>query len=198
MNRHLFLEGPVGEGKSTLIRMLIKDHLPFIGGFSSQRLLNESGVTAGFRLVPAAEAMSLTAEYSSGLSDTFLSFDGEKTAFKPEVFSDTAIEYLRAREGKKLILMDETGGIELSVPDFRQALYEVLSCGIPCLGVLKPESGIRTICSQITVNHDCINHHLKLRADLIDRMEATIIEFERSHSEEAEKAIKVFLAPVFG
>lgn len=54
MNRILFLEGPIQTGKSTLIREVLGDHLRECGGFTSQRLIDESGQTRGFRIGPAA------------------------------------------------------------------------------------------------------------------------------------------------
>ena len=50
----LMLEGPIQTGKSTLIRTMLGDHLPKCGGFTSQRLIDASGRTKGFRLCPAA------------------------------------------------------------------------------------------------------------------------------------------------
>jgi len=197
MKKHFFLEGPIQEGKSTLIRKIIKDHLHRVGGFSSQRLLNDCGETVGFRLAPAAEAMALTAKYSPGLSDVFLYFDGEKTKMEPEIFTEIAINYLRESEGKELILLDEIGGIELLAPNFRLELYEILKRDIPCLGVLKLEISMRHMCDNAAVDRDCIDYHLKLRADLINRFGADIIRFERSYSEEAENAMKLFLESVF-
>jgi len=197
MKKHLFLEGPIQDGKSTLIRKIIKDYLPQVGGFSSQRLLNDSGETVGFRLAPAAEAMALTAKYTPSLSNVFLYFDGEKTKMAPEVFTDTAIRYLRESEGKELILLDEIGGLELLAPDFRQVLYEILKRDTPCLGVLKLEISMRHMCDNAAVDRDCIDYHLKLRTDLINRFDADIIGFERKRAEESEKAMKAFLNPIF-
>lgn len=197
MRKHFFLEGPIQEGKSTLIRKIIKDYLPRVGGFSSQRILNDSGETVGFRLATAAEAMALTEKYSPGLSNVFLYFGGEKIKMAPEIFTDIAIKYLRESEGKELILLDEIGGIELLAPDFRQALYETLKSDIPCLGVFKLETSIRHMCDNAVVDRDCINYHLKLRADLTNRFSADIMRFERNYSEAAEKAMKLFLGSIF-
>ncbi len=85
-----------------MIRKLIGDHLIDVGGFSSQRLVNDSGKTVGFRIVPASEAMELTKKYSPHLSDVFLYFDGNKTKMTSEIFVDTAIKYLRKKPRKKI------------------------------------------------------------------------------------------------
>lgn len=197
MKKHFFLEGPIQEGKSTLIRALIRDHLPQTGGFCSQRLLNESGKTVGFRIVPAAEAMSLTAQYSSKLSDIFLYFDGEKTEVRPDVFSGSAVKYLRESKGKKLVLLDEIGGIELLEPHFRKEVYEILRGAIPCLGVLKLEKSNRNMCENAKVDHDCTDRLLRLKEDLISSFHADIVPFQRKSAEKAEAAAKAFVDAVF-
>ena len=65
-------------------------------------LLNDSRETVGFRIVPAEEAMELTKKYSPELPNVFLYFDGNETKKTPEIFTDTATEYLRASCGRKV------------------------------------------------------------------------------------------------
>ena len=197
MKKHFFLEGPIQEGKSTLIRKLIGDHLIDVGGFSSQRLVNDSGKTVGFRIVPASEAMELTKKYSPHLSDVFLYFDGNKTKMTSEIFVDTAIKYLRKSQGKKLILLDEIGGVEMLMPEFRAQLYEVLEGEIPCLGVLKLETSNRNMCSNANINHECVDYHLQLREFLVNQYEADLVRFERKYAADTEKTIGDFLERIF-
>lgn len=197
MKKHFFLEGPIQEGKSTLIRKLIGSHVTEVGGFSSQRILNDSGETVGFRIVPASEAMELTIKYSPQLSDVFLYFDGRKTKMTSEIFVNTAIRYLRTCKGKKLILLDEIGGVELLMPEFREELYEVLKGEIPCLGVLKLEVSNRNMCSNANINHECVDYHLQLRDSLVDQYQAELVRFERKHASNTEKALQEFLETIF-
>jgi nucleoside-triphosphatase len=193
MKKHLFLEGPIQEGKSTLIRKLIRDNLPWVGGFSSQRLLGDSGETVGFRITPAGEAMELTRKHSPELPDIFLHFDGSRTENRPEIFADTAVRYLRQNGGKKLILLDEIGGVELLSPDFRRELYRVLTGDVPCLGVLKLESSVRSMCGNAAIGGECVERHLRLRGDLASRYNAEIIYFERTNAEKTEALLRDFL-----
>jgi nucleoside-triphosphatase THEP1 len=193
MKKHLFLEGPIQEGKSTLIRKLIKANLTQIGGFSSQRLLDDSGKTVGFRITPAGEAIALTKKYSPELPDVFLFFDGSRTENMPGIFADTAVRYLRENEGKKLILLDEIGGVELLSPEFRRELYRILAGDIPCLGVLKLESSVRGMCGNTAIDSDCIAWHLQLRDDLVNRYGAEIIYFERTNAEQTEELLRDFV-----
>lgn len=196
MKKNLFLEGPIQEGKSTLIRALIRDYLSQTGGFCSQRLLNESGETVGFRVVTTAEAMALTARYTPELSDVFLYFGGEKAEVRPEVFSDSALKYLRESKGKKLILLDEIGGIELLEPHFRKKVYEILGGSTPCLGVLKLEKSNRNMCKNAKIDKECTERLIRLKEDLISRFDTDIVPFQRESAEKAEDAIEAFLDAV--
>lgn len=142
--------------------------------------------------------MALTAKYSPALSDVFLYFGGEKTEAKPDIFAGSALKYLRQREGKKLILLDEIGGVELMNSEFRRELYNVLEGDIPCIGVLKLEAGNRRMCENSSVGCSCINYYLKLRSDLLNRFGAEIVQFDRKSPEEPEKAVNEFIQAVFG
>ena len=194
--KHIFLEGPIQEGKSTLIRKLLKADLSQIGGFSSQRLLNESGETVGFRIAAAGEAMDLTRKYSPELPDVFLHFNGSRTEKRSDVFADTAVKYLRESRGKQLILLDEIGGVELLSPEFRKEMYRVLEGDIPCLGVLKLESSSRRMCGNADIGSDFLPYHLQLRDDLVSRFGAEIVPFERKNAEKTEKILADFMARV--
>jgi len=197
MKKHLFLEGPIQEGKSTLIRSLIRGRIPQIGGFSSQRLLDDKGKTVGFRIAPPEEALALTARYSPELTDVFLYFGGEKTVVKPEIFADTAVKYLRQRKGKKLILLDEIGGVELLDPNFRRELYDTLKSDIPCLGVLKLEASNRNMCEGAKLSSSCTSFQIQLRSDLTNNLDADIIPFERKSTDLAANKVKRFVDAVF-
>ena len=197
MKKHFFLEGPIQEGKSTLLRLLIRPHLHEIGGFSSQRLLNSLGETVGFRIVSAAESMELTKEYSTDLSDIFLNFGEKEKEFKPEVFADTAIRFLKESDGKKLILLDEIGGVELMDLNFKEELYRILSGETPCVGVIKLEASNRNMCRGSNIGGDCTDSMLRLRKDLMDRFDAEILSFSRDNSADAENSAKAFFEVVF-
>lgn len=191
--RHLFLEGPVQEGKSTLIRRLIEPYLEQTGGFSSQRLLDGTGATVGFRIASAAEALILTREYDRELNDIFLYFDGSRAVKTPEVFTEAALNYLTNFDGKKLILLDEIGGMELGVSAFRETLYQVLGGSIPCIGVLKLEEKNRHMCEQAVIDKSCLTWHQKLKRDMTERFDTELVPFSRRIEAEAERSVRMFL-----
>lgn len=197
MRKHIFFEGAIQEGKSTLIRKLIGRHLKDVGGFSSQRLLNDLGETMGFRIVPASDAMFLTRKYSPDLTDVFLLFNDGEIKMTPEIFADTAIKYMRKGQEKKLILLDEIGGVEMLMPEFREELYEVLKGEVPCLGVLKLEVNNRHMCRNANINHACIDYHLQLRDSLVNGHEADLLRFERKYAANTENVLQDFLKQIF-
>ena len=69
--KHLFLEGPVRTGKSTLLLECISDIREYAGGFCCIRLTDSSGNVRGFRLAPP-DADYREQPYDSSLPDIFL------------------------------------------------------------------------------------------------------------------------------
>lgn len=198
MKKHLFLEGPIQEGKSTLIRKLLREYMPQLGGFSSQRLLDDAGETVGFRITGPEEAQELTRKYSPELPDIFLWFQGRSAEKSPEVFTNSAVRYLRESKEKKLILLDEIGGVELQSPEFRQELYGILAGDIPCLGVLKLESSNRNMYDNAVIDGECVDYHLQLRDYLEGRFDAEILYFERKLSVQTENVLREFVSRILG
>lgn len=151
MAKNLFLLGKIGTGKSTLIRNTL---LPFIdraGGFFVQRVLI-SGTCAAFRLLPVtgAEDYLLEKEELSleRLSGIFLRSDGRGNwSSNMAVFRTTGVRCLQesASSGKKLILLDEIGGVELHCASFMRALKKIISGPLPVLGVLKAPANAGTL-----------------------------------------------------
>lgn len=179
--KHLFLEGPVRTGKSTLIRECIASYRDEIGGFCCVRLLDDAGDIVGYRLAPA-DHVPVDEKYSAGAENVFIEFgddahcpedaegrcgSGTHMVTKHlEVFDDAGASYLADTEGKRLMLLDEIGGFELKSASFRDALYDLLGSGIPCIGVLK---GARTPSAP--------EENAKLKTDLKTRFDAEILQY---------------------
>lgn len=181
MTRILFLEGPIQTGKSTLIRQALGNHIEDCGGFASQRLVDVSGETVGFRIGPAASTaltapvsgfrpgpapvMSfadrpvlpeylLTGPEGNVYTGVFKYFDRSGHLHTDqEIFEVLGVHYLLSSRNKPLILLDEIGGSELLSDTFRNALYDILASGIPCLGVLKQSEHARRL-QRTYASHD--------------------------------------------
>ena len=133
MERHLFLTGPTGAGKSTVLKTALGARLCEAGGFVMRPERGTYGELTGFTLAPAAAAGGV-----AGFSEErFL----DCTRFPPrtdnEVFRTTGVRLLEESVWYPFVLLDEIGGFELLIPQFRTALETLLRSDWPILGALK-------------------------------------------------------------
>lgn len=132
MKRHLFLSGPAFCGKSGLIRRQLGTRLQWAGGFCTELSTSEDGVL-GCRMMPAAMAGGVEG-YEKEL---FLDLRSDPPAHDSEVFRQTGVRLLEEAVWYPYAVLDEIGGIDLIIPQFRIALDSLLASGLPVLGVLK-------------------------------------------------------------
>ena len=52
MKKHLFLTGPSGVGKTTIIKETLGAQIAYAGGFLTERVTDDSGKLLGFDLLP--------------------------------------------------------------------------------------------------------------------------------------------------
>ena len=137
MKKRLFLTGPSGAGKTTIIRQALGGSLAYAGGFVTERVLDEQDKLLGFDLLPAAAALS-----DQGFQRwRFLDYSGPQPAKDNEVFRSQGVRLLQEAEYYPFVLLDEIGGFEMLIPQFRNALAELLNSELPIIGVLKgPEN----------------------------------------------------------
>ncbi|NLW07984.1 MAG: hypothetical protein GX039_08455 [Clostridia bacterium] len=143
MPGHLFLQGEIGCGKSSLIREALLPYLDKVGGFFVQRVF-VAGRYAAFKLTPLTTAkeynVDLHVDNIQGLDNLFLYCDNNnKWQIDLQVFAKSGVACLQQSKiaSKKLVLMDELGGVEFACLPFLKAVWEVLNGPIPALGVLK-------------------------------------------------------------
>jgi len=132
MKRHLFLSGPAFCGKSRLIRGLLGTRLQAAGGFCTELSASEDG-SFGCRLMPAAMAGGAEG-YEK---EMFLDLRFSPPAHDSEVFRQTGVRLLEEAVWYPFAVLDEIGGIDLIIPQFRLALDSLLASELPILGVLK-------------------------------------------------------------
>lgn len=133
MKKHLFLCGPSGCGKTRLIREELGAAIAMAGGFVTERVTDKSGKLLGFDLLPAAAAAGV--EGFEALR--FLDYRTDPPKRDNEVFRGPAVQLLRETEYYPFSVIDEFGGFEIVIPQFRDALAAFLSSVQPCIGVLK-------------------------------------------------------------
>ena len=122
MARHLFLTGPQGVGKSTLIRGLLAEESGPLGGFFTVK--HEGGVY----LLPAAQERAFT-------SENFLFRCGH--GGDPARFDDLGCAALADTAGCRLLVMDELGPHEAEARRFQAAVFRALEGDTPIIGVLQ-------------------------------------------------------------
>ena len=133
MQRHLFLTGPSGIGKTTLIREVLGDRLASAGGFVTGRTMDENDSFVGWSLFPAAAAGGVEGFEPSLYLDCRV-FPPEK---HHEIFRQTGVRLLEEALWYPFALLDELGGYELVIPEFAEALERFLRSGHPCVGALR-------------------------------------------------------------
>lgn len=134
MSRHFFLTGPTGCGKTSLLRLALGPMLSQAGGFVTEAAYGSYGELTGFTLAPAAAAGGV----AGFTPETFL----DCTHFPPytdnEVFRRSGVRLLQEAVWYPYAMLDEFGGFELLIPQFRTALYELLRSDLPLIGAVKP------------------------------------------------------------
>ena len=137
MQKHLFLTGPSGVGKTTLIRSVLGPVLGYAGGLVTECVLDEDGTLLGYDLYPAAAA----ADHSLYESCRFLVYSGGQCYRNNDAFRELGVKLLQEAEYYPFAMLDEFCGFELVIPQFRVALDSFLKLDLPIIGVLKgPES----------------------------------------------------------
>ena len=104
MKPRLFLTGPSGIGKSTMISRELGECIRRAGGFLTVRDRNEEGRVTGFDIYSAD---------GYGPRDRFLDMTGERPRMDLEVFSGVGLDYLRRAGERPFAVLDEIGGVEL-------------------------------------------------------------------------------------
>ena len=141
MQKRLFLCGPSGCGKTSMIRAALGEKMAEAGGFVTERIRAAGGELLGYDLLPAAAAAGV-----EGFSPLrFLDYTAEPPTRDNEIFRVEAVRLLQEAEYYPFAVLDEIGGFELVIPQFRAQLSAFLSSPVPCIGVLKASSGVEEL-----------------------------------------------------
>lgn len=208
MAKHLFLEGPIQIGKSTLLRQLLAPYASQIAGFSSQRLTDFSGDTIAFRIV-SAQDFRLTMPYEEAVkSDEFMPDvlqnygvfrvipKGGKSENFYDVFENIGLKFLGDASNKRLILLDEIGGVELKNEPFRNALYDILNGDIPCIGVIKSHKKATHLADDTPKTNIVGDLNLQLRDHVLNSCNGEILTFDRDDSS-IKSAVEKLISDAF-
>lgn len=194
MSQILFLEGKSKIGKSTIILNNIRQYMPMenVGGFLCQRLIHK-GIIKAYRLVPFNKVITPSAEYNTTMEDIFLENIDDKWIIKECVFCSKGIEMLSDINNKKLVLLDEIGGLELLNDKFREKLFEVLRNDIPVIGVLKSYSNAVIMKNTVGISDNYWLHYKKLRED-IEILGGRILDVKTTNLLRVDKEVRRFFS----
>ena len=142
MEKHLFLTGPAGCGKSAAIRGALGPALLGAGGFVTETERSPEGALLRCSLLPAAAAGG--AEGFEALP--YLDLRGASPFHDNEVFRTEGVRLLQEASYYPFAVLDAVGGFELLIPQFRAALTELLNAEQPLLGVLMPRKEAEALC----------------------------------------------------
>ena len=186
MQKRLFLVGPSGCGKTTLIRNALGDTLAEAGGFVTERVRGEDGRVLGFELLPAAAAAGV-----EGFSPLrFLDYTATPPTRDNEVFRVEAVRLLEEAAYYPFAVLDEIGGFELVIPQFRAALSAFLSSPVPCLGVLKSFENAEGLRNRLGLGEKYTALVLRLRAALVADRDTLVLELSGRGDEKAEALVR--------
>lgn len=141
MEKHLFFTGVSGSGKSTVIAEALGGHICSAGGFVTRRAEDERGVLLGFDIMPASAAGGVQGFEPQRILDYTVT---PPKAFT-EVFRSYGVQLLDEAQYYPFSVIDEFGGFELIVPQFRAKLAEFLSYDQPIIGALKGPENARQL-----------------------------------------------------
>ena len=141
MKRHLFLTGPAGFGKSAMIRGALGPALAYAGGFVTEYAVDAQGRFLGCDLYPAAAAANL----SLYAPQRFLDFSGPVPRKDNEVFRTLGVRLLQETEYYPYAMLDCFGGFELVIPQFWDALTELLKTEKPIIGVIRDRESVHAL-----------------------------------------------------
>ncbi len=179
MRRRLFLTGPIGCGKSTLIANALGSSVRLAGGFLTLRVV-EGGRLAGFDLAaPCGQPR-----------ERFLSFGAGGVVRDERPFTRTAPALLRQAAERRFAVLDEIGGFELLYPDFYEALTRFFFSGTPCVGVLKALPGAEELRRRVQLPEEYLEAARELRELLAGDPDTTLLETTGRYDLNAEGALR--------
>ena len=194
MQKRLFLCGPTGCGKTTMIRSVPGLKLSEAGGFVTERRVGGDGRLLGYELLPAAAAGGI-----EGFAPLrFLDYTTEPPTRDNEVFRVEAVRLLQEAVYYPFALLDEIGGFELVIPQFRAQLGEFLSSPVPCVGVLKASESVEELRRRFGLGEKYSALALRLREALEHDRDTLVLDTCGRGDERAERALREWAAEYGG
>ncbi len=188
IKKHLFLTGPSGCGKTTMIKNALGDSLTFAGGFITQRMTDENGKLTGFEILPAAAAGGV----QGFEGQRFLDYTVEPPKTDNEVFRNEGKRLLEEAQYYPFSLIDEFGGFEMVIPQFRNALQDFLNYDQPIIGVLKGFENAEELRNHLGLGEKYSMYVMALREALLADPDTIVLEVEGPDDMKAKRIVEAW------
>lgn len=189
MKKHLFLTGVSGIGKTTIIRQALGKAAGYAGGFITERVADGDGSVEGFDLYPAAAAMG----HDGFDGQRFLDLSTTPPRKDNEVFRESAAQMLREAELYPFVMLDEIGGFEMLIPQFRNELAELLNSDAPIIGVIKGAENAEELRASFALGEKFTMLTDNLRAVLANDGDTVVIEVKQRGDETAKRIVEAWV-----
>ena len=186
MQKHLFLTGPAGCGKSEAIRRTLGPALLSAGGFVTEHERGKDGKLQRSLLLPAAAAGGV--EGFEALA--YLDLRGSTPLHDNEVFRSEGVRLLQEAAWYPFSVLDAIGGFELLIPQFRAALSELLNSGQPLVGVLLAKKDSLALCHRLGLGERVEMNIAQLWKALQADPDTQIVELTGLHRRRALRSLE--------
>lgn len=194
MKKHLFLTGVSGIGKTTIIRQALGSAAGYAGGFITERVADGDGSVEGFDLYPAAAAIGH--DGFDGLR--FLDLGTTPPRKDNEVFRESAAQMLREAGFYPFVMLDEIGGFEMLIPQFRNELAQLLNSDAPIIGVIKGAENAEELRASFGLGEKFTMLTDNLRAVLANDEDTVVIEVKQRGDETAKRIVEAWVKEYAG
>lgn len=185
MKKHLFLTGVSGSGKSTLINEVLGERLSSAGGFVTLRQMDDAGKLLGFDILPACAAGGVEGFEPQRILDYTVK---PPKAFT-EVFRSYGVQLLDEAQYYPFSVIDEFGGFEIIVPQFRAKLAEFLSYDQPIIGVIKGAENAEQLRRSLGLGEKYTAFYSRLRAALEGNSQTMIVDLSSMDNDTARSLV---------
>lgn len=193
MSKCLFLQGDVQIGKSTLLLECLQPYLPYIGGFVVQRLLQGEHLKAFCLKEITDDAWSVNASYQGDEANIFICEQKGQWLSDEQVFEQIGENLVCEATRKKILVLDEIGGVELLSDSFRQNLYKALSGEVFCVGVLKSAANSKLLRENVVLSQRYQELYQQLFADIRERFDGEVFDVTEKNKLIVKSKIQDFL-----
>lgn len=185
MKKHLFLTGVSGSGKSTLINEVLGERLSSAGGFVTLRQTDDAGKLLGFDILPACAAGGVEGFEPQRILDYTVK---PPKAFT-EVFRSYGVQLLDEAQYYPFSVIDEFGGFEIIVPQFRAKLAEFLYYDQPIIGVIKGAENAEQLRRSLGLGEKYTAFYSRLRAALEGNSQTMIVDLSSMDNDTARSLV---------